>query len=1206
MSEKKNWTPEQLNAIHARGGTLLVSAAAGSGKTAVLVERVIQILTNEDDKVMANQLLIVTFTKAATNEMRSRLSRALDERLKTDPENRHLQQQKMLLPSARICTIDSFCGSLVREHFDKLGISPDFRMLDDSESNILQHQAVSDVVSNYYEDTEDKDYISLADLLVSGRNDSRIENYILKLYEYSRAYPSPSAWLHNALQAYTAEDLDELKQSPFIQSLIHDVVEMLDFIIEKINPILSALERDPKLIGKSQKKKYPEEIYREEKSRLQQIRKAVINYDFNAAVSFAAGESQPYSTWASPFSKNNQDDFTEDEIALVRYAQTVREKIIKPLLKKTLLKMLPATLEETLEDIKILRPIAAKLVEAVEKMDLAYQSLKREENALDFSDVELLALKLLTVDPGAKEPVFTPLAKEISGQYRYILIDECQDTNHAQDLIFRAISQNENNLFMVGDVKQSIYRFRQASPELFLERQEKYPLYDRAKQEYPAKVILGKNFRSRSGVLDAVNYIFEQLMSKSVGDLEYTDEQKLYYGRGDSFAPVPYPDTEVHLLQASKEEDHLEREADYIANYILEKIEASQTSPEPLRFRDFAILMASPKNTAEVFKKVFAGYGIPVYTDNGGGFLETADVQQILSLLRVIDNPLQDVPLLSVMMSPLYGFSTDEISEIRIDHPKESICSAVISASENGNQKCRRFLDSVRRYRRHAVSMPAGQLLREIFEETAFLSIVQAMPNGIQRTANLHQLLSSADKYDSFSSYGLSGFIRFLDRMAENGIDTSAAPTLSPNANVVRIMSVHKSKGLQFKICILANLEKQFNDMDQRESMVLHPTLGIGLRGKDPETGNTFPTLFHTAIREDMTRRSRSESLRVLYVAMTRAEEQLVLVGTFGSKTTLSSTLTKNALRLMESKTIHPYVVKSSSSFADWVVLSLIRHPDAGKLRKDKTNCNPELYILPAESPIFFKVIDETVETEQPEQNVKPDFQPTAHTAKLIGDIRERLRYEYPYQVLSQTASKRTASKSSEEQEFSALNFAKARPDFLSRDGLTPAERGTALHKYMQYADFETAENHPEQELERMTRQGLLSEEESKTIPLGKVKAFFASPLYQRMKNSPELMREKQFNIAMPAGYFNPDLTGEAANEPTLMQGVVDAAFIEDGKIVILDYKTDHVKSGEELASMYTDQLHIYQYAMQEITGLEVSELILYSFGLGKQVALPL
>lgn len=308
----------------------------------------------------------------------------------------------------------------------------------------------------------------------------------------------------------------------------------------------------------------------------------------------------------------------------------------------------------------------------------------------------------------------------------------------------------------------------------------------------------------------------------------------------------------------------------------------------------------------------------------------------------------------------------------------------------------------------------------------------------------------------------------------------------------------------------------------------------------------------------------------------------------------------------MESKTIHPYVVKSSSSFADWIVLSLIRHPDAGKLRKDKTNCNPELYILPAESPIFFKVIDETVETEQPEQNVKPDFQPTAHTAKLIGDIRERLRYEYPYQVLSQTASKRTASKSSEEQEFSALNFAKARPDFLSRDGLTPAERGTALHKYMQYADFETAENHPEQELERMTRQGLLSEEESKTIPLGKVKAFFASPLYQRMKNSPELMREKQFNIAMPAGYFNPDLTGEAANEPTLMQGVVDAAFIEDGKIVILDYKTDHVKSGEELASMYTDQLHIYQYAMQEITGLEVSELILYSFGLGKQVALPL
>lgn len=1204
MSEKKNWTQDQLNAIEARSGTILVSAAAGSGKTAVLVERVIRILTNEDDKVMANELLVVTFTKAATSEMRSRLSLALDERLKADPENRHLQQQKMLLPSAKICTIDSFCGSLVREHFDQLGISPDFRMLDDSESNILQHQAVSDVVSNYYEDTEDKDYAALADLLVSGRNDSRIENYILKLYEYSRAYPSPSAWLHNSLHAYEAKDLEELKQSPFIQSLIQDVMEMLDYVESKNNLVIQTLEAQEDLQGDPRL-----DLLYTDRDKIHNIRNAVNNYDFSHAVELGSKANNAYGTWS-----RKTKDISTESLELLRYANTARNEITKKCLDEKLPAMLPAAMKDTLSDSQSLRPIAAKLVEAVEKMDQAYQALKKEENALDFSDVELLALKLLTVDPGVEEPVFTELAKEISELYRYILIDECQDTNHAQDLIFRAISQKENNLFMVGDVKQSIYRFRQASPELFLERQEKYPIYDKAKKEYPAKVILGKNFRSRSGVLDAVNYTFEQLMSKSVGDLEYTDEQKLYYGRGDSFAPVPYADTEVHLLQASKEEDHLEREADYIANYIIKKIDASQTSSEPLKFRDFAILMASPRNKADIFKKVFSTYGIPLYTDNGGGFLETADVQQILSLLRVIDNPLQDVPLLSVMMSPLYGFSADEISLIRIGHPKESIYAAVLAASENGDKKCSRFLDSIRRYRRHAVSMPAGQLLREIFEETAFLSMVQAMPNGIQRTANLHQLLSNADKYDSFSTYGLSGFIRFLDRMAENNIDTSAAPTLSPNANVVRIMSVHKSKGLQFKICILANLEKQFNDMDQRESMVLHPTLGIGLRGKDPETGNTFPTLFHTAIREDMTRRSRSESLRVLYVAMTRAEEQLVLVGTFGSKPTLDSTLTKNALRLLKTKSIHPYAVKSSSSFADWVVLSLLRHPNAEKLRKelakprakDKTDYNLGVFTLPAESSILFQVISNPEESQEPEQNEKPEFLPTDHTEKLIRDIQQRLRYEYPYQVLTQTASKRTASKSGEEQEFSAKNFARAKPDFLSQNGLTPAERGTALHKYMQYADFKTAENNPKQELERMTQQGLLSEEEAKVIPLEKVKTFFSSPLYQRMKNSPEIMREKQFNIAMPAGYFNPDLTGEAAKEPTLMQGVVDAAFVENGKIVILDYKTDHVKSGEELAAMYTDQLHIYEYAMREITGLEVSELVLYSFGLGKQVELPL
>lgn len=1191
MSKDMKWTPEQLDAIRARRGTLLVSAAAGSGKTAVLVERVIERLTDQEHPTPADRLLIVTFTKAATSEMRTRLTAALDQLLKDDPENKNLQKQKMLLPSAKICTIDSFCGALVRENFDQLGISPDFRMLDESESDILQHQAVSSIVSEYYEDRDDQDYRNLANLLVTGRDDSVIEDNILKLYTYSRSYPSPSGWLHQSLKEY---DASHLKSSPIVQSVMSSALNMLDYLLKKADQVLHDMEAQPDLSGTA-----PVDIYKEDRKRIQDIREAVLQYDFSRAVDLGDKDSHPYAKWKKPFTKKNQDQFSEDSIALVDYAKNVRNDIIKNSLTTTLPKMLPATLEETREDCEALRPLAKKLVEAVEKLDSSYRALKQEENALDFSDVELLALQLLTEDPGTEHPVFTDFAVELSQQYDEILIDECQDINRAQDLIFRAISRDETNLFMVGDVKQSIYRFRQASPELFLQRQETYPLYDREKDKYPAKVILGRNFRSRQGVLETVNFVFEQLMSKEVGDLDYTDEEKLYFGN-TGYQPVNRPDTEVHLLQPGRQDNTLEREADYAARYIISEMEQSKGSDHPLTFRDFAILMASPKNTVDTYKKVFAQYAIPLYSDTNGGFLDTADVQEILSLLRVIDNPLQDVPLLAVMMSPLYGFTADEMSELRVEHPRVSLYSAVLQAAQGGDTKCDAFLNSLRRYRSHSVSMPAGDLLREIFEETAFLSLVQAMPNGEQRAANLHLLLNYADKYDSFSFYGLSGFIRYLDRMAENNINPSAAATLSPNADVVRIMSIHKSKGLQFKICILANIGKKFNDIDQRQPMVLHPELGIGLKGRDPQTGNTFPTLFHTAICEEVQKRSRSESLRLLYVAMTRAEERLVILGAVQF---LDTRIQKEAESLLPDDRIPSYLVQSASCFSDWLLLSLLRHPDALELRNVLDfPVNP----LSNSTDIAFHLDLDPEPLEEREMDELEEFQPTQCTEALIQELISRVHYEYPWKDLSQTASKRTASKAGEEQEFSSLNFAKARPDFLSHGGLTPAERGTALHKYMQYADFTEAETAPDKELERMTHSGLLTEEESKVIPLARVQKFFQSPLYQRMKKSPKVMREKQFNITIPAGYFNADLTGDAAKEPTLMQGIVDAAFVEDGTIVVLDYKTDHVKSADELAALYTDQLHIYAYAMHEITGLEVSGLVLYSFGLGQQVDLPL
>ncbi len=1205
----RNWTPAQRQAIETRGGTALVSAAAGSGKTAVLVERLLSRLTDPDHPVDIDRVLVVTFTKAAAAEMRSRLGAALSERIAADPHNLRLQRQQLLLPGAAISTIHGFCATLLKEQSHLLDVSPDFQVAETAQANLLQADAMTEVLEEQYA-ARSEDFQALASLLSSGRSDAGLAAAVKKVYEFIQSHPFPEAWLLSQERVYDGV-------LPAADTLWGQ--QVLAFAADALQAAVSLLQKAAALAG-------------EEELMAAAYRPALQE---DLAILERAAARLPHCSWDEAAALVTQIQFTRLG-ALRQYPDPGRQERVKALRAgargrvEGLQKLFFRSEADCAEDIAACRPLVRALCATVRLFADRYQAKKRARRLLDFDDLEHLALSLLLQSAEGSENgekrgaadggkaadslagwVRTPLARELSQRFEEILVDEYQDTNAAQDALFEALSRDGTNLFLVGDVKQSIYGFRRAMPELFLRRRDSYPPYDGT--HFPAAITLGHNFRSRREVTDSVNFVFRQLMTAAVGGIDYTDGEELVCaanypeaaagGAPDGRSPFATQLLVVDTAGVKKSDGGDEAEARLIAGEIRRYMEQTPVSgpdgPRPAQYRDFCILLRSKTAHAAAYVDELNAQGIPAFSSASGGFFEASEVALAVSLLRFIDNPLQDVPLLAVLLSPLFGFTPDDLGDIRLCDRQGGLYTAVRRMSRTDSPlgaRCREFLRQMEGYRTLAATLPADRLLHRLYGDTGLLAAVSAMPHGAQRAANLRLLHAHARRFEQDGFRGLSAFVRFLDRLSQQDVDMAPAALLGEHADVVRVMSIHHSKGLEFPVVFLGGLSTAFNRQSLQGPVLLHADLGVGFLRLNEEMLTQNNTLPRQGISLAIERAERTEELRVLYVAMTRAREKLCLLVTLPKPTPV---LTQLAAGLDNRATLPAYTLLSAKSLGEWLLLCALRHPSGTALRKLADA--EDLPLLPADEAWDIRVVSPpeaaVAESEEKADVCKDD--------KLYNLIQERIAYQYPYAALQGVPNKMAASGISHKGYQRDL-VATARPAFLGHTGLTPAQRGTALHTFMQFADYAGAARDPEAERRRLVEYGYLTEQQAEAVELPKLRAFFGSELYGRMARSPRCLRELPFTIERPASAFWPALRGTpGAKETLVIQGIADCVFEEDGALVIVDYKTDRVGTGQELIDRYAGQLRIYRSALSETLRMPVRQCLLYAFGLGRVVEIP-
>ena len=1169
------WTEDQKKVIELRNRNILVSAAAGSGKTAVLVERIMEMVCDETNPVDVDHLLVVTFTKAAAAEMKERVGAAIRKRLEAQPNNGYLQRQETLVSHAQITTIDSFCSYILRNHFGEIDLDPAFRVADEGELKLLKKDLLKELLEEEYEKKR-PEFLHFVECYASGKNDDVLEELILKLYEFSTSDPFPEEWLeHLTLNQGVEEECLVLSHVKNIVESLRKENEQAILLCHGIGgPILyeEALQQDGQLLNQ------------------------ILESDSYEKCSMAIrGRS-----FAALSRKKMPEGTEEEKKDAVKTARNHMKKALEGLEKQFF--YMPAEL--IFEAEQIAEPLKIELVNLTLEFLRRFAEKKRKRNIVDFSDMEHLALQIL-VERKEGGYIPTDVAKGYAEYFAEIMIDEYQDSNLVQELILSSISKKVfggNNLFMVGDVKQSIYRFRQARPELFMEKQETYTLTESTSQ----RVNLSKNFRSRGEVLDTVNFLFGRLMTKELGDISYDAEAALYLGADMPDAErIEDVTPELLLLDLPEEDleaDKTELEASMIAEKIQEILKHGKVFDKntgelrPTKLGDMVILLRSMTGWSDTFSNVLSAYGIPSVTGSSTGYFSAAEIQTMLNFLRILDNQKQDIPLGAVLHSAIGGLDSSELAKIRAAYPEIPYHEACVNYAKEGSEsgickKLQNFWEMCAKLREMAEYLPIHKLLWEIYDRTSYCQLVRLQPNGAVRVENLQMLVQKALDFESTSYRGLFNFVRYIEHLQKYEVDYGVAENSTGDENAVRIMSIHKSKGLEFPVVFVSGLSKKFNKQDAREKIAMHPELGLGLDAIDPEKRIKFPTLPKKVIQKQIELESLGEELRVLYVALTRAKEKLIMTGTMKN-----AAEEVNAL-LKEKEFCQRGVYESlcgGGSYLDWI-----------------------LQVSVGENPPF--AICEVTVSDLARKKVERTLEEGYNYATLLNrkvevskELKERFSYVYPYQKEMEIPGKVSVSELKKEameeavlELFEEPEIVPYVPAFLREERkISATERGTAYHRILECMDLEGI-HHSDQVKERvenLVKSGKLTETAAESIHPYEIYQFCQSALCERMVQAEKkglLFKEQQFMIAKAASEIWKDCQSD---QDVLVQGIMDAYFEEDGELALLDYKTDHVKNGAELAARYEKQLQIYGESLEQMTGKKVKERILYSFCLGQEI----
>ncbi len=1169
----KEWTDQQRRCIEARGGTMLVSAAAGSGKTAVLVGRVMSLLTDPIRPLDITDMLIVTFTKAAATEMRSRLNAEIQASLAKHPGDRHLIRQQILLSGAPIGTVDGFCAKTLREQSHAAGISPRFRVAEDASLRLIQAETANEVIEREYQ-KRDPSFLALCDLISEDRSDRLLTQQLLRLHNFVQAHPFPERWLAKQQEMFERER--PFLQTEWGQTLWRRGEELLSAAEASLGEAISLCDRDDRL-----KDAYAPSL-RESLDAL------------TSALSHGGSWDERVSLIDSiPFGRFSALRGAEDILPLKEQVTALRKQA-RAFVEEAGCSV-HGTEQQAYRDIRESAPIARALFDLEREFESAFNAVKDEQDLLDFNDLEHRLLSLLVTPNKDGSTTRTDLAREIGSQYRAILVDEYQDTNLAQDALFSALSQDEQNLFFVGDIKQSIYGFRQAMPEIFRKRRKASVPYDG--EHFPASVTLSHNFRSRKQVTGAVNALFEKLMREDFGGVNYEQNEALISSR--PFPREDDPAFTAELLLIEREGKSALTAAQQEARVIGERILGmmahgfSVTEGDAMRpagYGDFCVLLRSASERAPVYVKEWQRMGIPVDCDSSGNLFDCAEIRLALSVLRTIDNPLLDIPLLATMFSPLYGFSPDDLAEIRKASPDIPLYKAVRRFSRSESDlagRCRAFLDLFDRYRLLACVLPVDKLMRRIYEDTGILPIMGARSGGAARMANLRKLYDLARRFEQEDCRGLSEFVSYIDRLEAQGLSMPTAAGV-PQRDAVHLMTIHHSKGLEFPVVLVAGLGNPFNNRSSTGDLLLHERTGVGMIRRDRLAGTQSETVHHRALQCAITRSEREEELRVLYVALTRAKDKLILSAVTDPLPKCLSRIAGS--RGADGKPLIGWMLHARYPI-DWVMCALSCFPGFNAACSGSSE----------EERAFPFVITRCRAADPAEERPRaqePD-------AVLPADFLERLHYIYPHMALANVPIKLTASSVSHRR-FTPRGHLQG-PGAMSPDGLTPAQRGTAVHLFLQYADLSDGLS-AEEEASALRERKVLTERQQKGLPYEALNVFLRSDLCARMVKSPHLWREHPFSVIRPVTLLTGDtpLPPGDEREMLMVQGIADGVFEEEGSLVIVDYKTDRVHSGRELVERYREQLLLYADALRETMGMPVKECMIYSLHLRTLFPVPL